>query len=95
MTAPSAIPPLVLFHREGCLPCADLRSELPPLLDRRRAAGLPVPALLERAVDGDPELARRYGALVPVLRCGDAELTLVTSARQAARFLERILDGAG
>ena len=46
-------------------------------------------------MDGDPDLAVRYGPLVPVLRLGNAELTLVTSARQASRFLERILDGAG
>lgn len=92
---PAPDDPLVLLHRPGCPPCAELRAAIPLLLERRRAAGRAAPALEERSVDGDPDLAVRYGPLVPVLRLGNAELTLVTSARQAARFLERVLDGAG
>lgn len=85
------MPDLVLHVRHGCPPCAELRAALPDLLARRAAEGLPVPVLAERVVDDDPALAARYGALVPVLRLGDAELTLVTSVRQAAAFLARTL----
>lgn len=54
---------LVLYGRQGCHLCADLRDAL---------AAWPTPlAVTEIDVDADPDLVRRYGARVPVLTGAD------------------------
>lgn len=92
--SPGPAPDLVLHVRHGCPPCEELRAALPDLLARRAADGAPVPALRVAPIDDDPALIARYGAVVPVLVLGDAELTLVTSLRQAGAFLARTLGDA-
>ena len=42
-------------------------------------------------VDSDPDLAQRYGALVPVVALDGSELPLVTSGRQLRAFLAAVL----
>jgi len=64
---------------------------LQDLFEERAAIGEPVPTLEERDVDSDPELQARYGALVPVVALGAAELPLVTSGRQLRAVLQAAL----
>jgi hypothetical protein len=59
---------LVVYGRPGCHLCEILTEELEPLVGGR----LPI-----RHVDvtGDAELERRYGLRVPVVVCGEQELS--------------------
>ena len=66
----AAIAGLELVTRARCGLCDELHEALVAELGRR---GLSVPIAL-RDVDGDPELVRRYGRHVPVLRVGGAVL---------------------
>ncbi|MEZ4596463.1 MAG: cytochrome c biogenesis protein CcdA [Chloroflexota bacterium] len=57
------------------------------VLEERAAQGEVVPEVREVDVDASPGLRERYGALVPVVAVGEAELPLVTSGRQLRAFL--------
>lgn len=59
---------LTLYGRPGCHLCEEMRSGL---LALQTELGY---RLAEVDVDGDPDLARRYGGLVPVLALGDTEI---------------------
>jgi glutaredoxin len=84
-------PVLTLFSRAGCGPCREAREALQWVLEERAALGEIVPVVHEVDVDTSPELQERYGALVPVVRVGSAELPLVTSGRQLQAFLAGVL----
>jgi Glutaredoxin-like domain (DUF836) len=57
---------LVVYTREQCPLCDELRLELQALLESRDAASAEV-AVEIRNVDVDPVAMRRYGLKVPVL----------------------------
>ena len=72
---------LTLYGRPGCHLCDDMRSALEMLQPRH---GFRVE---EIDVDSVPELADRYGSLVPVLVCAGSEVChyfLDTDALEAA-----------
>ena len=60
-------------------------------LEERATRSEPVPSVREVDVDTDAVLQERYGALVPVVVLGAAELPLVTSGRQLRAFLAAAL----
>lgn len=91
MTAP--LPDLILYGRPGCHLCEDARGTLASLLARRAAAGLAAPPLVERSIEDDVELHRRYLLTIPVVACGSRELELATTAAKVRRFLAEVLDG--
>jgi hypothetical protein len=88
------LPDLVLYHRPGCHLCEDARATLDLLLADRVARGLPVPALVERDIETDDDLHRRYALTIPVVALDGRELELATSAAKLRRLLEDALDGA-
>lgn len=92
MTTP--LPDLVLYGRPGCHLCDDAHQVLHALLAERAAGGLPVPTVLERNIDEDEELHRRYAFTIPVVAVGDRELELATSPAKLRRLLDETLDGA-
>jgi len=59
---------LLLYGRPGCHLCDDMRAGL---LELQSQFGFHV---REIDVDGDPDLARRYGHLVPVLELDGREV---------------------
>ena len=75
---------LELLGRQGCHLCDALHAELVAALP---ASGV---RIVVRAVDSDPELARRYGRQVPVVRLGGAVLL---AHRFDAERLARALAG--
>lgn len=95
MSEPLPSPMLTVYRRAGCDLCDELDDAIALVLDERRAAGVVVPRTAVVDVDGDAGMAARYGALVPVLTLGDAELPLAMGARHVRRFLARTLDGGG
>ena len=91
MTAP--LPDLVLYGRPGCHLCEDAHTVLAALLAQRAADGLVAPTLVERSIEDDADLQRRYLLTIPVLAFGGRELELATSPAKLCRFLAEVLDG--
>ena len=91
---PSApLPELVLYGRDGCGLCEETRVILEALLAELLAAGLPAPALVQRDISADPDLERRFFAVIPVVELGERRLELATSAAALRRLLREVLDG--
>jgi len=84
-------PALHFFTRADCELCDDARAALQAVLEQRARRGDPVPRLQVVDVDREEELSLRYGARVPVVAIGDQELSLATSARAIAAFLDRVM----
>ena len=89
MTAP--LPDLVLYSRPGCHLCDEARAALGAVLADRSARGLPTPPIVERDIDADEELQRRYAFTIPVVSFGGRELELVTSPAKLRRLVEDVL----
>jgi hypothetical protein len=87
------LPDVVLYSRPGCHLCDDAHEALDALLAERAAAGRPVPAIVERNIDEDEDLHRRYAFTIPVVAVGDRELELATSPAKLRRLLDEALDG--
>ncbi len=90
MTTPTR-PVLLFYGRATCAPCTEARRSLQWILEDRAIHGQSVPVVRDLDVSTDPELEQRYGAFVPVVAIGDAELPLVTSVRQLRAFLDATL----
>ena len=88
------LPILTVFRRADCELCDEARLTLQALLEERAAAGLRLAAVRERDVADDEDLEWRYGALVPVLQLGEAELPLAITTGAIRRFLDQALDQA-
>ncbi len=86
-------PEIVLYSRPGCHLCEDARELLEALLAERSSSGLPTPPLLERSIETDEALHRRYVFVIPVVAFGGRELELATSPAKLRRFLAEALDG--
>ena len=92
MTAP--LPDLVLYSRPGCHLCEEARDAVQSALEDRAARGLPVPRVIERNIEADPELHRRYLERIPVLELDGRRLELLVTASKVRRMLADALDGA-
>ena len=78
---------IVLYSRPGCHLCEDARAVLDALLADRAARGLPTARLVERNIEEDADLQRRYMLVIPVVAVGGRELELATSPAKLGRFL--------
>jgi hypothetical protein len=85
---------IVLFSRPGCHLCEDAHALVGAILTDRAARGLPAPEIVERDIELDDELLRRYLLVIPVLAVGARELELATKPSSVLRFLAEVLDGA-
>ena len=92
MTAP--LPDLVLYSRPGCHLCEEARDAVQSALEDRAARGLPVPKVIERNIEEDPELHRRYLERIPVLELDGRRLELLVTASKVRRMLADALDSA-
>jgi hypothetical protein len=91
-TVTSPLPDLVLYARPGCHLCEETRAAIALLLADREARGLPVPALVERDIEADEDLHRRFLELIPVVELGPGRLELATSVVRLRRLLSDVLD---
>ena len=89
------LPDLVLYTRAACSLCDETRSAIEVTLADRRARGLPVPALLERDIEADPELHRRYVERIPVVELGTQRVELVVTVGKLRRLLSETFADAG
>ena len=83
---------IVLYSRPGCHLCDDTHAMLDALLTNRAALGLASPRLVERNIEEDEELHRRFVFVIPVVAIGGRELELATKPAQLGRFLAEALD---
>lgn len=88
------LPDLVLYARPGCSLCDEARTAIALAVNDRLARGLPVPTVLERNIEDDPELHRRFLVRIPVLELGDQRVELVVSVGKVRRLLNEVLGGA-
>ena len=86
------LPDLVLYGRSGCHLCDESRDLVSTILDERRAAGLPVPTVVERDIETRPEWERAFLTTIPVLEIGDRRLDLALSPTKIRRLLADVLD---
>jgi hypothetical protein len=85
------LPDLVLYTRAGCSLCDEAREAIELTLADRRERGVPVPALVERDIEADSELHRRYLERIPVVELGTAHIELVVTVGKLRRVLAEIL----
>ncbi len=81
------LPDLVLYARPACSLCDEAREAIELVLADRRERGEPVPAFVERDIEADPDLHRRYLERIPVVELGDQRVELVVSVGKLRRLL--------
>ena len=91
MSLSPSLPTLDFYSRDGCHLCAEARADLQAVLEERVRRGNPIARVREVDLDQHPELADRYGALIPVIALDGQELTLAMGQRAIDTFLDRVL----
>ena len=81
------LPDLVLYARPACALCDEARAAIELVLADRRGRGQPVPNVIERNIEDDPELHRRFLERIPVVELGDQRAELVVSVGKIRRLL--------
>jgi hypothetical protein len=81
------LPDLVLYARPGCSLCDEARDAIRLVIDDRRSRGLVVPEVVERDIEADPELHRRYLERIPVVELGDQRVELIVTVGKLRRLL--------
>ena len=88
------LPDLVLYARAGCSLCDEAREAIELVLADRRERGLAVPALVERDIEADPDLHRRYLERIPVVELGTRRVELIVTIGKMRHMLAETLDAA-
>lgn len=81
------LPDLVLYTRPGCHLCDEAREAIGLVIADRQARGLAVPELVERDIEADPDLLRRFLERIPVIELGDQRVELVVTVGKVRRLL--------
>ena len=89
MPSVSPLPDLVLYARPSCDLCDEARAAIDLVIADRRERGEPVPNVVERNIEDDPELHRRYLERIPVVELGDQRAELVVSVGKLRRLLSQ------
>ena len=87
------LPELVLYTRADCTLCDEARAAIELTLADRRERGLAVPELVERDIEADPELQRRFLERIPVVELGTRRVELVVTVGKIRRLLGEVIDG--
>jgi hypothetical protein len=85
------LPDLVLYTRPSCSLCDEGREAIRLVIEDRRARGLPVPAVVERNIEDDEALHRRYLERIPVVEIGNLHVELIVSVGKVRRLLNEAL----
>ena len=83
------LPDLVLYARPSCELCDEAREAIDLVIADRLQRGEPVPNVMERNIDDDPDLQRRYAERIPVIELGDQRVELVVSVGKLRRLLSQ------
>jgi len=93
MPAVPPLPDLVLYSRASCTLCDEAREAIRLTLTDRRERGLAVPGFMERDIEADPELHRRFLERIPVVELGTKRVELVVTVGKLRRLLGEVIDG--
>ncbi len=91
-TVTPPVPDLILYTRAGCSLCDEARHAIDLILAERLARGAPVPHLVVRDIEADPELHRALFEVIPVVELGTGRLELAMSASRIRRLVEDVVD---
>ena len=67
--------------------CSEATEAIRLVIADREARGLPVPRVVERNIEDDPELHRRYLERIPVVELGDQRVELIVTVGKLRRLL--------
>jgi hypothetical protein len=87
----SPLPDLTLYARPGCSLCDEAREAIGLVVADRRARGLAVPNVVERNIEDDPDLHRRFLERIPVVEIGGRRVELLVSVGKVRRLLNEVL----
>jgi len=87
MPSVAPLPDLVLYTRPSCHLCEEAHTAIELVIADRRARGEPVPNVIERNIEDDPELLRRYLERIPVIELGEQRVELIVSVGKIRRLL--------
>ena len=90
MTPP--VPDLILYTRAGCGLCDEAQHAIDLILAERLARGVPIPHIVVRDIETDPELHRTLFERIPVVELGSGRLELATSVSRLRRLIEDVID---
>jgi hypothetical protein len=93
MPAVPPLPDLVLYSRAECTLCDEARAAIELTLADRRERGLAVPDFVERDIEADPDLHRRFLERIPVVELGTKRVELVVTVGKMRRLLGEVIDG--
>jgi hypothetical protein len=85
------LPDLVLYTRPGCHLCDEAREAIRLVIDDRRSRDLPSPNVVERDIEAEPELHRRFLERIPVLELGDRRVELIVTVGKVRRLLAEVI----
>ena len=84
------LPDLILYARPDCSLCDEARQAIDLVIADRRERGLPVPTVVERNIEADPDLHRALLERIPVVELGDQRVELVVSIGRVRRLLNEV-----
>lgn len=87
----SPLPDLVLYMRPRCHLCEEAREAIRLVVEDRDGRGLPAPNVIERNIEDDPELHRRFLERIPVVEIGNQRVELVVTVGKVRRLLNEAL----
>jgi hypothetical protein len=85
------LPDLVLYARPECSLCDEARQAIDLVIADRHGRGLPVPTVIERDIESDPELHRSLLERIPVVELGDQRVELIVSIGKVRRLMNEVL----
>jgi hypothetical protein len=88
------LPDLTLYARPGCSLCDEARVAIELVVADRRERGLAVPNVVERNIEDDPDLHRRFLERIPVVEIGGRRVELLVSVGKVRRLLNEVLGDA-
>jgi hypothetical protein len=69
--------------------CEEAHTAIELVIADRRARGEPVPSVIERNIEDDPELLGRYLERIPVVELGEQRVELIVTVGKIRRLLAR------
>ena len=84
------LPDLVLYARPACSLCDEAREAIDLVIADRRSRGEAVPTVVERNIEDDPELHRRFLERIPVVELGEQRVELVVSVGKLRRLFSSL-----
>jgi hypothetical protein len=85
---------LILYARPGCSLCDEAREAIGLVLGDRTERGLPVPQVVERNIEDDPDLHRTFLERIPVVELGEQRVELIVTVGKLRRLLNEAFGAA-